>query len=299
MDRYVQAGIALKVVERQRQRGDRFIDASERHAERRDHANRILVAIFAEVLGPQPQRVALERNLANFDVEISREFFPAHLHRPADKVRLRIGLAGGDAPLAPSPFQRQSAEHAGLARSCGRATEALPCARRVPEIGDQMHAAVLDLGGLRILVLVDHVLVDRLRHQLAHFRLRPGRAEGRQILAGVAVEKQFVVHKIVDRRRSGGALREAVSRQPPVRRVGRVHVVDFRRARTRLILCSGIEGLLALLVSRSPANLADAPSGARIVCRASRERIGNYLGQGYIGRPGSRPVPSMSMSAGD
>jgi len=40
----------------------------------------------------------------------------------------------------------------------------------VPEIGDHVHAAILDLCGLRVLVLVDHVLVDRVGHQLAAFR---------------------------------------------------------------------------------------------------------------------------------
>ena len=50
-----------------------------------------------------------------------------------------------------------------------------------------------DLGGQRILVLVDHVLVDREVHDLVDPRLFPGLAEGCEILAGVAVEKQFVL----------------------------------------------------------------------------------------------------------
>ena len=37
---------------------------------------------------------------------------------------------------------------------------------RVPQVGEHVHAAPLDLRGLRVLVLVDHVLVDRQVHQL-------------------------------------------------------------------------------------------------------------------------------------
>ena len=64
----------------------------------------------------------------------------------------------------------------------------------MPEVGQHMDAASLDLGRLRILVLVDHVLVDALRHQLGNLRLRPRLAKGGEILAGVAVEHQLVMN---------------------------------------------------------------------------------------------------------
>ena len=56
-----------------------------------------------------------------------------------------------------------------------------------------MNAARLDLGGLRIFVLVDHVLVDAFVHKVVDFRLRPGLAECRKVLPGIAVEHQLVV----------------------------------------------------------------------------------------------------------
>ena len=64
--------------------------------------------------------------------------------------------------------------------------------RRVPQVGEHVHAAPLDLGGLRVLVLVDHVLVDRQVHQPVDLRLLPRLAERGQVLAGVAVEHQLV-----------------------------------------------------------------------------------------------------------
>jgi hypothetical protein len=64
--------------------------------------------------------------------------------------------------------------------------------------------------------LVDHVFVDRIGRQPAAFRLRPGRAERRQILTRIAVEKPLVAHQIVDGLRGGGEVRDTASRQPPV-----------------------------------------------------------------------------------
>ena len=60
-----------------------------------------------------------------------------------------------------------------------------------------MDAAGLELGGLRVLVLVDHVLVDGEVHDLVDLGLDPGLAEGGQVLAGVAVEHQLVDHHLV------------------------------------------------------------------------------------------------------
>jgi len=45
-----------------------------------------------------------------------------------------------------------------------------------------------ELRHLRILILVDHILVDALIHQLADFRLDPRLAEGCDILPRVAVK---------------------------------------------------------------------------------------------------------------
>ena len=63
---------------------------------------------------------------------------------------------------------------------------------RVPQVGQHVDAAPLELGRLGILVLVDQVLVDAEVHQLVDLRLLPGLAERGQVLARVAVEQELV-----------------------------------------------------------------------------------------------------------
>ena len=64
-----------------------------------------------------------------------------------------------------------------------------------------MHAALFDRGRLRILILVDHVLVGALGHELLHLRLNPGSAKGRKILLRIAVEHKLIVDGLIDRLR--------------------------------------------------------------------------------------------------
>jgi len=62
----------------------------------------------------------------------------------------------------------------------------------MPEVGQDIDAAPLQLGGLRVLVLVDHVLVEALGHQQLRLRLHPGRDECREVEPGVAVQDQLI-----------------------------------------------------------------------------------------------------------
>ena len=92
------------------------------------------------------------------------------------------------------------------------------------ERGDHGHTAGLDCGGRRVLVLIDHVLVERLGHQLLGFRVHPRRDECRQIQPGTPVEHEFVVDEAVGRSGFHGVIgqsqrRYGVGGQPP--RVGR------------------------------------------------------------------------------
>ena len=66
----------------------------------------------------------------------------------------------------------------------------------MPQVGQHVDAAPLDLRGLRVLVLVDHVLVDGQCHQGEKLGLGPRLAEGGQVLAGVAIEHQLVRHHL-------------------------------------------------------------------------------------------------------
>ena len=56
----------------------------------------------------------------------------------------------------------------------------------------QVHAAAFDLRSCRILVLVDHILVEAEIHQLVDPIVEPRLAKRREILPGVAVEHQLV-----------------------------------------------------------------------------------------------------------
>jgi len=79
-----------------------------------------------------------------------------------------------------------------------------------PQVGHHVHAPPLDLRGLRVLVPVDHVLVDRQRHQRQHLGFLPGLAERGQVLPRVAVQHQLIGNDLVRVPGQGSLLREPV-----------------------------------------------------------------------------------------
>ena len=125
------------------------------------------------------------------------------------------GLPLGRAPLLPAPLERQSAEHRRLAGARRRAARRLVRIRRVPEVREDVHAARLDLGGLRVLVLVDHVLVEALGHELLGLGLHPRGHERGDVETRVAVEHELVVDDLVRDVRWHLAFRELVARDRP------------------------------------------------------------------------------------
>ena len=113
------------------------------------------------------------RDLAHLDVPVAGELVPHHLHRAAHHVRLVGRLALGPPLGPPPPLGRHARQHAGLRGADGRGADGVGRLGRVPQVGQHVHAAPLDLGGLRVLVLVDHVLVDRQLHQARGPRAPP------------------------------------------------------------------------------------------------------------------------------
>ncbi len=191
-------GPRLEVVERRADLGDRLVRAVEGRAEDRDDADRVLVALRDGLLGGEVEAVALHRDEAHLDVPVVGELLPADLDVDAhDEVRPVGGLALGLAPLLPAPLEGQAAEHRRLARAGRRAPGRLVGVRRVPEAAEDVHAAHLEVGCLRVLVLVDHVLVEALGHELLGLRLHPRGDERGQVQARVAVEHQLVVDDLV------------------------------------------------------------------------------------------------------
>ena len=73
-----------------------------------------------------------------------------------------------------------------------------------------MDTSLFDGCGLGILVLVDHVLVGGLVHELLDFGLDPGSAESREVLLGIAVENQLIVDALIYRLRVPAGFGEEV-----------------------------------------------------------------------------------------
>ena len=87
----------------------------------------------------------------------------------------------GALPLAPAPQQRHPGEHARLAGPRGGSAGRVAPVRRVPQVGQDVDTAGLQHRGLRVLILVDHVLVERRGHQCPGLGIHPGGDEGRQV----------------------------------------------------------------------------------------------------------------------
>ena len=203
----------LELVERRADLLDRLVGSVERRSEDRDDADRVLVAALHRLLGRQREAIALHRDEAHLDVPVVGELLPADLDVDAHhQVRLVGRLALRLALVLPAALERQTAEHRGFARAGGRAAGRLQRVGGVPQPAQDVHAARLDLRGLRILVLVDHVLVEALGHQRPGLRLHPGRHERREVQPRVAVDHQLVVDDLVGDVGRQLARREGVTR---------------------------------------------------------------------------------------
>ena len=239
MHRDVDARLPLELVERGTDLLDGLVRALERRAQDRDDADRVLVAERDSFLCREVKAVALHRHEPHLDVPVIGELLPADLDVDSHhEVRPVRRLAGGGAALLPAALEREAAEHRRFARARRRATGRLFGIGRVPEATENVDAAHLERGRLRVLVLVDHVLVQALGHQLLGLRLHPGGDEGGEVHARVAVEHQLVVDDLVGD--VGGYLTftQLVSGDPPLEGEDRRHCQVTRR-RGRAVLRMG------------------------------------------------------------
>ena len=188
----VQPGVGLQRVECGGERGDHLVRARVGDAERRHDHDRVLIDPGQHVVGIHRVVPDRHRYLAHLDVPVLGELVPHDLHRSAHHVRSIGGFAGSRSLRPPAPLGRHPAQHARLRRSDRRRSHGVGRLGRVPQVGEHVHAAPLDLGRLRVLVLVDHVLVDRQVHQPVDRRFLPRLAERGQVLTGVAVEHELV-----------------------------------------------------------------------------------------------------------
>ena len=176
--------------------------AGERRAEHRRDADRVLVDVRLDVLGPDRELVALQRDDPRLDVEVAAELLPDHVHVAAEhQVRPVRRLARGLAARAPLPLQRQRAEHDRLRRALGPRPDRL--AGRVVQVGEHPDAALLDHRRLRILGVIDVVAVQVVGDHLLRLGLHPGRDERREVAHRDAVEHQLLARAAAARRRRG------------------------------------------------------------------------------------------------
>ena len=197
VDRDVEASFSLQLVERIAHLLDRLELTGKRQTEGGNDADGVLVAALEHLFGVHRDALGFHGNFAELDVPVTSEFMPANLDGAADQIGPVDGLAVGSATVAPAPLERHAAEHRRLARAGRRTARRARGVWGVPQIGQDVHAALFDRRRLRILILVDHVLVDGVDHQLSRLAFHPRRAERRQVLAGVAVEHQLVADQPV------------------------------------------------------------------------------------------------------
>ena len=124
--RHVDAGAPLQLVEQPAGLGHRLVAAVVGRAHDHDQADGVLVAERDRLLGREVVAVALHGHEAGFDLPVVHELVPADLGVHAHH---HVGAVGGQArrppPLLPAALEGEAAQHAGLARSRGRAADRL------------------------------------------------------------------------------------------------------------------------------------------------------------------------------
>ena len=154
-------------------------------------------------LGVEVRHLRPDRDEAGLDVEVAAELLPADLDvRAHDEVRPVRAAGRPAAALAPAPFEGEAAEHAGLARAGRRAAGGVPVARRRARGGracSRSGARSRPSAGTRPCRSCSssaHSAMSALG-----LGLHPGRHEGGEVEAGVAVEHELVVDDLVGRPR--------------------------------------------------------------------------------------------------
>ena len=198
VDGDVDIRVLLEGIERVADLFHRLVGAVEGRAQDRDDANRVLIAKLHCFFGRKVEAVALHRHESHLDVPVVRELLPAHLDVDShDEVRLVGWLPVGCALLVPAPLERKAAQHRRLTRAGRGASRRVAGVGCVPQPAQNAHAAHLELCRLRVLVLVNHVLVEALGHEPFGLGLHPRAHERRHVEARVPVEHQLVVDDLV------------------------------------------------------------------------------------------------------
>ena len=194
MNGNAQPRFGLQFIQRIAHLFDRLILAREGDPERRHNTDRVFIAKGDNLFRGHHQLAVFHWNFAVLDIPVARELVPTNLHRARDQVGPINRFSRCFALRFPTPLERQPTQHGRLAGASCRTAGALGATGCMPKIGQHMHATLLNLCGLGVLILVHHILVDAIVHQLVDFGLFIGLAEGGKVLTGVTIEHQFVAN---------------------------------------------------------------------------------------------------------
>lgn len=167
------------------------------------------------------QGVVSEGHEAWLHIEVGTKLVPTHL---AVGAHHQVGPAAAArtrrlAPPSPVPTHHQAPEQAALAGAGGGGADRIRGVRGVPEIGKHAQTALLQIGGLRVFILVDDVFVAAFLHQSPGFGLHPGAHKRGQIQPCVAIQHQVGMNQLIGHIPGHTVLPESLARQV-VRQVG-------------------------------------------------------------------------------
>ena len=135
---------------------------------------------------------------------------PADLDGPAYQVGLVSGFAGSFLAGSPAPQGGHTPEHARFTGTDGGTADGFFILAGVPKVGNDGSTAHFNSGCLGIFILVDHILVNTDIHQHPDLLFIPRLAEGGKVLAGIAVQHQFIGHQLEGVLRTHGVIRELI-----------------------------------------------------------------------------------------
>ena len=130
--------------------------------------DRVLVNQVNGLLGVDNVALLGTVDISLLDVEVTGGLFPAHLNSAVhDNVRARVVLALGLALVLPALLHGQRAQHDRLGGANSRSTHGIlipDVSWAVEKAGNHVDAAILNLCGVRVLLVVDEVLAEGLGH---------------------------------------------------------------------------------------------------------------------------------------
>ncbi len=210
MDVNADAGLVFIIIQGLGNFRRQFISTRIGHSERGNHNDGVLINLFQHPVNIHLPFSGRHRDFTHFNIPIAAELVPADLDRAAYQVGLVNGFAGGFPAGSPAPQGGHASKHACFTGTDSGTTNRLFILAGIPKIGNNGSAAHLNSGCLGIFILVNHVLVNAEIHQHPDLLFIPGLAEGCKVLAGIAVQHQFIGHQLESVLRAHRIIRELI-----------------------------------------------------------------------------------------